>query len=67
MQALYDGLKDVNEEQWKDVVDLQKNWIGECTGVRWQLTLEVSTLTSVNNFLTLRYYELTRRAVQFDW
>lgn len=30
---LYDGLESKGLENWKDIINLQKHWIGECNGV----------------------------------
>lgn len=32
-QKLYDGLSSDQLENWKDIINLQKHWIGECNGV----------------------------------
>lgn len=32
-KKLYEGLEDPALENWKDIVNLQKHWIGECNGV----------------------------------
>ncbi|XP_074645241.1 putative leucine--tRNA ligase, mitochondrial isoform X2 [Tubulanus polymorphus] len=31
-KSLYDGLSEVDASLWKDIIKLQKHWIGECTG-----------------------------------
>ncbi|XP_047985060.1 leucine--tRNA ligase, mitochondrial [Leguminivora glycinivorella] len=31
-QKLYDGLSSEQLENWKDIINLQKHWIGECNG-----------------------------------
>lgn len=41
MKSLYDGLSEVDEELWKDIISLQKNWIGECNGARFDFKLKV--------------------------
>ena len=38
-KQLYNGLDDPTLEDWKDIVKIQKNWIGECDGVRFQYPL----------------------------
>ncbi|ESO03773.1 hypothetical protein HELRODRAFT_112157 [Helobdella robusta] len=35
-KSLYDGLNEVDEELWRDIISLQRNWIGQCDGVRFQ-------------------------------
>ncbi|KAL0901567.1 hypothetical protein ABMA27_006791 [Loxostege sticticalis] len=32
-QKLYDGLQSESLEDWKDIINLQRHWIGECNGV----------------------------------
>lgn len=32
-KQLYDGLDDPELSGWKDIVNLQRNWIGECNGI----------------------------------
>ncbi|XP_065571144.1 leucine--tRNA ligase, mitochondrial-like isoform X1 [Artemia franciscana] len=29
---LFDGLSEVNKDDWKDIIKMQKNWIGKCNG-----------------------------------
>ncbi|KXJ76256.1 hypothetical protein RP20_CCG010031 [Aedes albopictus] len=36
-KALYDGLADPTLEDWKDIIKLQKHWIGECDGYNFEL------------------------------
>ncbi|XP_065076662.1 leucine--tRNA ligase, mitochondrial [Ochlerotatus camptorhynchus] len=36
-KALYDGLADPTLEDWKDIIKLQKHWIGECDGFNFEL------------------------------
>ena len=48
MKSLYDGLNEVDEELWKDIISLQKNWIGECDGARFDFKLEVCNRTTNN-------------------
>ena len=31
-RSLLDGLKDPTLKEWKDIIKLQENWIGKCTG-----------------------------------
>ena len=38
-QSLFDGLSEVDKGLWKDVVDIQKNWFGQCEGVRFHFKL----------------------------
>ncbi|CAG4978926.1 unnamed protein product [Parnassius apollo] len=32
-KQLYDGLNSKSLENWKDIINLQKHWIGECNGI----------------------------------
>ncbi|CAH0695173.1 unnamed protein product [Spodoptera exigua] len=41
-KALYDGLDSDELENWKDIINLQKHWIGECDGVVVTFKLEVN-------------------------
>ncbi|KAL4234407.1 class-I aminoacyl-tRNA synthetase [Mactra antiquata] len=38
-QDLYAGLDTVRSDLWKEVITLQKHWIGECTGCRFDFKL----------------------------
>ncbi|XP_046549523.1 probable leucine--tRNA ligase, mitochondrial [Haliotis rubra] len=40
-QSLWDGLEEVNKVLWKDVVQLQRHWIGECNGCRFDFKLKL--------------------------
>lgn len=44
---LYEGLKEDIFYNWKDVVDIQKNWIGKCDG--FSFDLKVAGLNAVTN------------------
>lgn len=39
-KQLYDGLSSSDLENWKDIINLQKHWIGECNGVVVKFTLK---------------------------
>lgn len=41
-KSLYDGLKQENLENWKDIINLQKHWIGECNGIVVTFTVDVN-------------------------
>ena len=43
-QSLLDGLKDVDADLWRDVINLQMNWIGDCDGVRFDFQLLVCNI-----------------------
>uniref|UniRef100_A0A1B6LKZ8 leucine--tRNA ligase n=1 Tax=Graphocephala atropunctata TaxID=36148 RepID=A0A1B6LKZ8_9HEMI len=38
-KALYDGLDRKDLEDWKDIIDMQKGWIGNCDGVSFEFPL----------------------------
>lgn len=38
-QPLYEGLSELNAEDWKDIIKVQKHWIGECDGYSFNLRL----------------------------
>uniref|UniRef100_A0A336LSB9 leucine--tRNA ligase n=1 Tax=Culicoides sonorensis TaxID=179676 RepID=A0A336LSB9_CULSO len=37
---LYEGLEDPILEDWKDIIKLQKHWIGDCDGYSFELKIE---------------------------
>jgi len=41
VQSLIDGLTEVNADLWRDIINLQAHWIGQCDGVRFELQLVV--------------------------
>lgn len=41
-QSLLDGLEEVDPTLWRDIIDIQKNWITDCTGHRIQFAVELS-------------------------
>lgn len=47
---LRDGLNDPSLINWKDIIDVQKNWIDECNGYSFDLRVKDSTdkLSSIN-------------------
>ncbi|XP_026759169.2 leucine--tRNA ligase, mitochondrial isoform X1 [Galleria mellonella] len=40
-KKLYDGLNSEYLENWKDIINLQKHWIGECDGIVVSFTMKV--------------------------
>jgi len=46
-QSLMDGLKEVDSDLWRDVVDLQAHWIGNCDGVRFEFQILVCRILLV--------------------
>uniref|UniRef100_A0A2A4JI67 leucine--tRNA ligase n=1 Tax=Heliothis virescens TaxID=7102 RepID=A0A2A4JI67_HELVI len=45
---LYDGLENEGLENWKDIINLQKHWIGECDGV--VVTFNVKVNNEIKSF-----------------
>ncbi|XP_050535082.1 leucine--tRNA ligase, mitochondrial [Daktulosphaira vitifoliae] len=43
-KALYDGLNDSSLEGWRDVINLQKHWIGECDGYIFDFNLYIDNV-----------------------
>jgi len=41
-QALLEGLEEVDTSLWKDIVAIQKHWIGDCTGCRFEFKIKVN-------------------------
>ncbi|CAH0724818.1 unnamed protein product, partial [Brenthis ino] len=39
-KKLYDGLNSEKLENWKDIINLQKHWIGECNGIIVNFTVK---------------------------
>ncbi|XP_050335231.1 leucine--tRNA ligase, mitochondrial [Bactrocera neohumeralis] len=46
-KALLDGLEDPTLQDWRDIINLQRHWIGDCDGYSFQL------LTSATNYLRI--------------
>lgn len=47
-KKLYDGLDSKNLENWKDIINLQRHWIGECNGV--VITFEMKLGDKIKKF-----------------
>jgi len=43
-RALYDGLNDPSLIDWRDIINLQKHWIGECNGYKFDFHLYVNNV-----------------------
>ena len=43
---LYDGLDDPTLKDWRDIIKIQRNWIGECNGVKFRFKLDVAVTDS---------------------
>lgn len=39
---MYDGLNSKDLENWKDIINLQKHWIGECNGILVEFKVDVN-------------------------
>ncbi|XP_057371482.1 leucine--tRNA ligase, mitochondrial-like [Daphnia carinata] len=39
-QSLTEGLQEMTEENWGDIIKLQRHWIGECEGYNFELPLK---------------------------
>ncbi|XP_052816180.1 probable leucine--tRNA ligase, mitochondrial isoform X2 [Mya arenaria] len=51
-KSLLDGLDTVSSELWKDVIELQRNWIGQCTGCRLDFKLKGGDAEDVLSIFT---------------
>ena len=40
-QSLYEGLSEVDQDLWGDIIQLQRHWIGECDGTRLKFSVKV--------------------------
>ncbi|CAG2061426.1 unnamed protein product, partial [Timema podura] len=48
-KSLYDGLSDPMLKNWRDIIKVQKHWIGECDGTTFEFELEgIKSETRVN-------------------
>ncbi|XP_068626458.1 leucine--tRNA ligase, mitochondrial [Battus philenor] len=47
-KQLYDGLDSKHLENWKDIINLQKHWIGECNGV--SVTFQIKLGDNIKSF-----------------
>lgn len=45
-QSLLKGLDDIHREDWRDVIKIQKDWIGDCDGYNFSLDLFYITATT---------------------
>jgi len=52
-RALYDGLNDTSLKDWRDIINLQKHWIGECNGYRFDFHIYIdNTYQTILNIWT---------------
>ena len=40
---MLDGLEEVDSELWRDVIELQRNWIGSVNGARFEFKLVIES------------------------
>ncbi|KAK2577540.1 hypothetical protein KPH14_003624 [Odynerus spinipes] len=51
-KSLLDGLNDPTLKEWRDIIKIQKNWIGDCNGVSFEFEL-VSNITQLPKTINL--------------
>lgn len=56
-KSLYEGLEDGSLENWKDIINLQKHWIGECNGVIVNFKVKTKTHTQLLDVWTAEPYK----------
>lgn len=63
-KRLYDGLDDPNLLDWRDIIKVQKHWIGECTGtnIDFEIIDSDSSIEMDDMTIWLRYPEQIDRA-----
>ncbi|KAK2149677.1 hypothetical protein LSH36_442g02004 [Paralvinella palmiformis] len=44
-KSLVEGLSEVKSQLWKDIIDLQRNWLGQCNGVRLEFQVKAGDNT----------------------
>ncbi|XP_069681431.1 probable leucine--tRNA ligase, mitochondrial [Periplaneta americana] len=52
-KSLWDGLSDPLLKNWKDIINLQKHWIGECDGSRFEFEVEDGSSPMTKQTLTV--------------
>lgn len=52
-KELYEGLNDSILHDWRDIIKLQKHWIGECNGVNFYFKIKRSSDVRENDFVTV--------------
>ncbi|XP_063407729.1 probable leucine--tRNA ligase, mitochondrial [Mytilus trossulus] len=55
-KSLSDGLKELNPEYWRDIISLQRNWIGKCTGTRLDFLLKNGDETMTDPLSVFTYH-----------
>lgn len=51
-KQLLDGLKEVDADLWRDIINLQEHWIGACDGMRFNFHLQMNG-TDLDQFLSV--------------
>ncbi|KPJ16720.1 putative leucyl-tRNA synthetase, mitochondrial [Papilio machaon] len=57
-KQLYDGLNSKSLENWKDIINLQKHWIGECNGISVTFQVKVGDIVKSFDVWTSEPYKL---------
>ena len=52
-RSLLDGLDDPVLENWRDIINLQRHWIGECNGTTFEFELEDNSFQNTKQTLTI--------------
>ena len=52
-RSLLDGLDDPLLENWRDVINLQRHWNGECNGTTFEFELEDNSSQNTKQTLTI--------------
>jgi leucyl-tRNA synthetase len=52
-RSLLDGLDDPVLENWRDIINLQRHWIGECNGTTFEFELEDNSSQDTKQTLTI--------------
>jgi leucyl-tRNA synthetase len=52
-RSLLDGLNDPMLKNWRDIINLQRHWIGECNGAKFAFELEDSSSHVMKHTLTV--------------
>lgn len=52
-KALVDGLDDATLVDWRDIINLQKHWLGDCNGFTFDLTIKTESNKPGLKFLTI--------------
>ncbi|CAH8472065.1 unnamed protein product [Schistosoma turkestanicum] len=48
-ESLLDGLKDIENNQWRDVVQLQRGWLGDLNGTQMEFNIYTSSSSTVEH------------------